>query len=209
MEHKEQYKPDSKLLCLLIEQFFHSSMLVTALTCLLTVPFSGMIMRLWNYVSTFSNLSGERLRQIYSKLKQEQEEDGGVGSSHGNGSAWGAVDKDCDPGQFSSFHRHGERPPRGYKNMSAYQTAETVSKSHDAGKFEAWKRRRRADFSTHSSTPPLFQRPMSNGSRIPDPNSLGILGSGPADNRRFGNEKPARVRQSGYPPRQGFSSVIK
>ncbi|XWS28344.1 hypothetical protein CRYUN_Cryun25bG0060400 [Craigia yunnanensis] len=37
-----------------------------------------MTMRLWNYVSTFSNLSGERLHQIYSKLKQEQEEEGGV-----------------------------------------------------------------------------------------------------------------------------------
>ncbi|KAJ7012717.1 chromodomain-helicase-DNA-binding protein 1-like [Populus alba x Populus x berolinensis] len=42
-----------------------------------------MTMRLWKYVSTFSNLSGERLRQIYSKLKQEQEEDAGVGPSHG------------------------------------------------------------------------------------------------------------------------------
>ncbi|XVF23287.1 hypothetical protein REPUB_Repub13aG0023700 [Reevesia pubescens] len=28
-----------------------------------------MTMHLWNYVSTFSNLSGERLHQIYSKLK--------------------------------------------------------------------------------------------------------------------------------------------
>lgn len=169
-----------------------------------------MIMRLWNYISTFSNLSGEKLRQIHSKLKQEQDEDGGVGSSHINGSAWGPGDKDSDPGQFPSFHRHGERPPRGYKNMSAYQTAEPVSKSHDAGKFEAWKRRRRADnINTHSLTQPLPQRPMSNGSRLPDPNSLGILGSGPTDNRRFGNEKPSRMRQSGYPPRQGFSSVIK
>ena len=175
-----------------------------------TVSFTGMIMRLWNYISTFSNLSGEKLRQIHSKLKQEQDEDGGVGSSHINGSAWGPGDKDSDPGQFPSFHRHGERPPRGYKNMSAYQTAEPVSKSHDAGKFEAWKRRRRADnINTHSLTQPLPQRPMSNGSRLPDPNSLGILGSGPTDNRRFGNEKPSRMRQSGYPPRQGFSSVIK
>lgn len=171
-----------------------------------SVLFTGMIMRLWNYVSTFSNLSGERLRQIYSKLKQEQEEDGGVGgSSHVNGTGWGPVDKDSDLGQFPSFRR-GQRPPRGYKNMSTYQTAEPASRSQDAGKFEAWKRRRRA---ADNNTQPLLPRPMSNGSRLPDPNSLGILGSGPTDNRRFGNEKPSRMRQSGYPPRQGFSSVIK
>ena len=179
------------------------------------VLLTGMITRLWNYVSTFSNLSGERLRQIYSKLKQEQDEDGGVGgSSHvNNGSGWGGP---------------VERPPRGYKSMSAYQTAESVSRSQDAGKFEAWKRRRRAVDATTTATTittttatsttstnsqqPLIPRPMSNGTRLPDPNSLGILGSGPADNniRRFANEKPpSRMRQTGYPPRQGFSSVIK
>ncbi|KAF5751614.1 Chromatin remodeling complex subunit isoform 1 [Tripterygium wilfordii] len=37
-----------------------------------------MTTRLWKYVSTFSNLSGERLQQIYSKLKQEREEEVGV-----------------------------------------------------------------------------------------------------------------------------------
>lgn len=43
--------------------------------------------RLWNHVSTFSNLSGERLHQIYSKLKHEQGV--GMGSSQLNGSAHG------------------------------------------------------------------------------------------------------------------------
>ncbi|XP_076930320.1 protein CHROMATIN REMODELING 5-like [Bidens hawaiensis] len=43
-----------------------------------------MTTRLWNYVSTFSNLSGPKLHQIYSKLKQEREAVGSS-SSHING----------------------------------------------------------------------------------------------------------------------------
>uniref|UniRef100_K7L9V7 Chromodomain-helicase-DNA-binding protein 1-like C-terminal domain-containing protein n=1 Tax=Glycine max TaxID=3847 RepID=K7L9V7_SOYBN len=42
-----------------------------------------MTTRLWKYVSTFSHLSGERLCQIYSKLKVEQNV-AGVGPSHAN-----------------------------------------------------------------------------------------------------------------------------
>ncbi|KAA8544555.1 hypothetical protein F0562_022586 [Nyssa sinensis] len=123
--------------------------------------------RLWNYVSTFSNLSGERLQQIYSKLKQERGEEARVGPSHVNGSGSG-------PGPF-------ERP-RGYKNETSHQTSVLDHRGFDTGKFEAWKRRRRAEAETQSHIQPPYQRPMNNGIRIPEPNSMGILGSGPSDN---------------------------
>ncbi|XP_057954932.1 protein CHROMATIN REMODELING 5 [Malania oleifera] len=160
-----------------------------------------MTMRLWNYVSTFSNLSGDRLHQIYSKLKQEQEDEAGVGPSHLNGSEVGPTGRDGD------FPRYVER--RGYKNMNIYKQSEPVHKGHDTGKFEAWKRRRRAEVDIHSQVQPPPQGPSNNGSRLPDPNSLGILGSGPSDNRRFGNERPFRLRQTSFPMRQGFSSGVK
>ncbi|KAM7273611.1 hypothetical protein ACFE04_028275 [Oxalis oulophora] len=54
-----------------------------------------MTMRLWKYVSTFSNLSGEGLHQIYSKLKKELEEPG-VGPSH---------NKDFDQAKFEAWKR--------------------------------------------------------------------------------------------------------
>ncbi|KAL4324487.1 hypothetical protein GQ457_11G018950 [Hibiscus cannabinus] len=47
-----------------------------------------MTTRLWNY--------------IYSKLKQEQDEDGGVGPSRSNGSMHGHVDRDSDPNSITS-----------------------------------------------------------------------------------------------------------
>ncbi|XP_030959800.1 protein CHROMATIN REMODELING 5 isoform X2 [Quercus lobata] len=167
-----------------------------------------MTMRLWNYVSTFSNLSGERLHQIYSKLRQEQDEEGAVGPSHVNGSTHGPIGQDGDPNYFPPFHRQFERT-RGFKNMSNSQVSEPVVKGFDTGKFEAWKRRRRAETDNHIQVQPPALRPMSNGARVADPNSLGILGAGPSDNRHLGGEKPFRMRQTGFPPRQGFSSGIK
>ncbi|XP_011090163.1 protein CHROMATIN REMODELING 5 isoform X2 [Sesamum indicum] len=136
-----------------------------------------MTTRLWNYVSTFSNLSGERLQQIYSKLKQEQQV-AGVGPSHINGSA---------PG---------------------HQTAAFTHRDLDVGKFEAWKRRKRAEAdASHIQHP--HQRPSNNGTWLPDPNSSGILGPPPSDGRQFSNGRPYRMQPAGFPPRQGFSSGIK
>ncbi|KAL3529982.1 hypothetical protein ACH5RR_009304 [Cinchona calisaya] len=61
--------------------------------------------RLWNYVSTFSNLSGEKLHQIYSKLKQEQHMVG-VGPSHINGSVPGdQTDRGIDTEKFEAWKR--------------------------------------------------------------------------------------------------------
>ncbi|KAH9790087.1 protein chromatin remodeling 5 [Citrus sinensis] len=163
-----------------------------------------MTMRLWNYVSTFSNLSGEKLHQIYSKLKQERQEEAGIGPSHINGSASGSIDNDLN---FSTFNRHAERQ-KGYKNVSTYQMTEPIHKGIDPKKFEAWKRRRRAETDMYSQAQPMLQRPMNNGTRLPDPNSLGILGAAPTDNRRFVTERRYPMRQTGFPSRQGFPSGI-
>lgn len=137
------------------------------------LSFAGMTTRLWNYVSTFSNLSGERLQQIYTKLKQEQQI-GGVGPSHINGSASGP-------------------------------TAAFMHRDLDVEKFEAWKRRKRAEAdSSHIHHP--HQRPPNNGTWLPDPSSSGILGPPPSDgSRQLSNGRPYRMQQS----RQGFSSGIK
>lgn len=164
-------------------------------------------MRLWNYVSTFSNLSGEKLRQIYSKLKQEQEEDASAGPSHANGAAYGSLDKDSNPNNFPPLSRNFERQI-GYKNESAYAMSEPIKRGHDSGKFVAWKRRRRAEADIQPQFQPPLQRPISNGTRLSDPNSLGILGAGPADNRPF-IERPLRARQTGFTPKQNFTSGIK
>ncbi|XP_057515682.1 protein CHROMATIN REMODELING 5 isoform X1 [Amaranthus tricolor] len=145
-----------------------------------------MMMRLWKYVSTFSNLTGERLCQIYSKLKQEQEEEAGVGPSHING--------------HSSFQRQSARL-KGIKDNTRY-TAEPVLKVHDPMKSEAWKRRR-AETDAFLEAQAPFQGPMSNGPRLPAPNSLGILGAAPVDSRQYTN------KMRGFQQRQGFSSGIR
>ncbi|OMO51280.1 SNF2-related protein [Corchorus capsularis] len=163
-----------------------------------------MTMRLWNYVSSFSNLSGERLHQIYSKLKEEREEEGGVGPSHVNGSVSGHLDRDGGTNHFSK--------QRGYKNAMAHQTAQPIHKGFDPEKFEAWKQRRRAEADNiYPQLQPPSQRPMNmnNGNRVIDPNSMGILGAGPSDKRLVNNERPHRTRPAGFPQRQGFPSGIK
>ncbi|CAN6695040.1 unnamed protein product [Malus baccata var. baccata] len=146
-----------------------------------------MSMRLWNYVSTFSNLSGERLHQIYSKLKQHQDVE--AGPSHMNGSASGPFGRDNDPSPFS-FHSDRQRGP-------------------DTAKFEAWKRRRRGEADSNIQVQAQSQRNVNNGTRLTDPSSLGILGAGPSENKRAVNERPYRTRQTGLPTKQGFTSGIK
>ncbi|CAK8538681.1 unnamed protein product [Lathyrus sativus] len=149
-----------------------------------------MTVRLWKYVSTFSHLSGERLHQIYSKLKQEQNDEPGVGHSV-------SFSRNGNP-----FHRHMERQ-RGLKNTANYQMSEP---DNNTGKSEAWKRRRRSESDDHfqGQPPPPSQRTTSNGIRITDPKSLGILGAGPSD-KRFVSGKPLKTQSGGVPSSQGFS----
>ncbi|KAG5138276.1 hypothetical protein JHK82_023007 [Glycine max] len=114
-----------------------------------------MTTRLWKYVSTFSHLSGERLCQIYSKLKVEQNV-AGVGPSHANG---------CPITDMS----------------------------------QSWKRRVESNVHFQGQLPP--QRTIGKDIPIMDPNSVGILGAGPSDQRSV-SEKHFRT----LPSRQGFSS---
>ncbi|KAE8710591.1 Protein CHROMATIN REMODELING 5 [Hibiscus syriacus] len=166
-----------------------------------------MTMRLWNYVSTFSNLSGERLHQIYSKLKQD--EVGGVGPSHINGSMHSHIDRDGDPNYFPPFSRTVDKQQRYKKNAMAQQASQPIHKGIDAAKFEAWKRWRAETGSHHQIQQGPTQRPPNSGTRVVDPNSLGILGAGPSDKLLVNTERPFQRRQTGFPQRQGFPSGIK
>ncbi|KAL5565845.1 hypothetical protein UlMin_029009 [Ulmus minor] len=147
-----------------------------------------MTMRLWNYVSTFSNLTGERLHQIYAKLKEGEEE---AGPSHANGTSG-------DLNHFTSSRQ------RGLRNVPNFQGSELFQKGVDPVKFEAWKRRRGETVNHIQGQDQPPQRPLSNGNRVSDPNSMGILGAAPFESRR-----PYRIRQTGLPPKQGFSSGVK
>ncbi|XP_074310601.1 protein CHROMATIN REMODELING 5 [Silene latifolia] len=147
-----------------------------------------MMTRLWKHVSTFSNLTGDRLYQIYSKLKQEQEEEAGVGPSHLNGS--------------NELQRQSTRL-KGQKNNNSYQTAEPDFKIHDPAKFEAWKRRKRAETDAFLEAQGPFQRPVNSAPRLPPSKEMGILGAAPSDS------KPFKIRQGAPQPRQGFSSSIR
>ncbi|XP_021751483.1 protein CHROMATIN REMODELING 5-like [Chenopodium quinoa] len=153
-----------------------------------------MMMRLWKYVSTYSNLTGDRLCQIYSKLKQEQEDEAGLGPSHINGN--------------NAFQRQSARL-KGLQNNNSYQTGEPGLKLHDPAKFEAWKRKKRAETDAFLEAEDPFQKPSSNGQRLPASNSLGILGAAPADSRPYNNERPYKIRPGGFQQRQGFSSGIR
>ncbi|XP_071726363.1 protein CHROMATIN REMODELING 5 [Rutidosis leptorrhynchoides] len=138
-----------------------------------------MTTRLWNYVSNFSNLSGGKLQQIYTKLRQEREAAAGVGTSQING--------------------------RGFKNETYdhHQSSALLDKGLDTAKFEAWKRRRKteSDPNTHFQQ----QHQFNNGTaRIPD-SSLGILGAAPSHVKPFREGRPQRIRKPAFGPKQGFT----
>ncbi|KAL0923098.1 hypothetical protein M5K25_007143 [Dendrobium thyrsiflorum] len=164
---------------------------------------SKMYIRLWNYVSTFSNLSGERLHEIYSKLKNEQGE-GGFGHSYLNSSAAGTTDRSVGTSQPTSFNtdfRARSNKPHQFRS----QHSETFHKNHGTPKSEAaWKRRRRADMDNQVQNQQFHHQPaMNNGARLLEPNnSAGILGWGPPEMRRFSQEKPSRTHVGRYPPIQ-------
>ncbi|KAL8156510.1 hypothetical protein AgCh_001565 [Apium graveolens] len=135
--------------------------------------------RLWNYISTFSNLSGEGLHQIYSKLKQEQDV-AGVAGSHINGLS------------------------RNYRYESCNQNFGVYPRGNGLGKLDSWKRMQGDEADINSAVQPLHERTSSNATRMSDPKSSKFLGAGPSDNRHSGIEKPYRMRQTGQTPRQGF-----
>ncbi|CAI8596430.1 unnamed protein product [Vicia faba] len=149
-----------------------------------------MTTRLWEYASTFSHLSGERLRQIYSKLKLEQNA-AGVGPSLPNGSVSGPFSRN---GNTNHFPRHMERQ-RELQNETAYRVTKPTSETDMS---DAWKRRRRAENNGHGhfQGQPQPRRVTSNGIRPLDTNSMGILGAGPSD-KRLAGEKHSRLNLVG------------
>ncbi|WOL00553.1 protein CHROMATIN REMODELING 5 [Canna indica] len=156
---------------------------------------SRMTVRLWNYVSNFSNLTGERLQEIYSKLKEEQS-DSGVGPSYLNSYT------SANSNQFS-VNNDSHRRKRPYQFPS--QTSEAFQQNQTAGKSEAWKRRRRSEMDSELLMQSHCQVPMiSNGTRLSEQtNSAGILGKGPVDMRRYPNDRPTRAHPGRFPPGQG------
>jgi chromodomain-helicase-DNA-binding protein 1 len=159
---------------------------------------SRMTMRLWNYVATFSNMSGEQLHDLYLKLSQDLE--GGVGPSHGGNFASIPPSKGGNSNQLHPSRN--QRPTR-----SLQYTSESFHNSENSGSSEAWKRRRRADPDNQFDTQPLYQPPpmMTNGNRLQESSSsAGILGWGPVEMRRYGNERPKRgVHPSHFPAGHG------
>lgn len=160
---------------------------------------SRMTMRLWNYVSTFSNLTGERLHEIYSKLKEEQN-DAGVGPSYIN--SYGTLNSN----QFPTLNNDLQRRQRPYQHSS--QPSEAFHRNQSTGKSEAWKRRKRSEMDNqlliHSHCQPDM---MSNGVRLNEQtNSAGILGKGPVEMRRYPNDRPNRAHPGRFPPGQGHMS---
>ncbi|CAM8897900.1 unnamed protein product [Rhodiola kirilowii] len=91
------------------------------------------------------------------------------------------------------------------QHSSGFQISDQLSRGYDNGISEAWKRRRRAEDDTNTLVQATYQRPIGNGVRISDPNSLGILGAAPINNRRF-NDRPVRARQTGPSLKQSYPS---
>ncbi|CAN6200133.1 unnamed protein product [Urochloa humidicola] len=159
---------------------------------------SRMTMRLWNYVATFSNMSGEQLHDLYLKLSQDLE--GGVGPSHGGNFTSNPPSKGGNSNQLHPSRN--QRPTR-----SLQYTSESFHNNENSASSEAWKRRRRADPDNQFDTQPSYQPPpmMTNGNRLQESSSsAGILGWAPVEMRRYGNERPKRgAHPSHFPAGHG------
>ncbi|KAG0616525.1 hypothetical protein M758_5G122400 [Ceratodon purpureus] len=103
-----------------------------------------MATRLWNYVSTFSNLKGDKLAEIYKKLRQEPPTDHVRGAS-------------LDPNHSSAAGPSGRDEPSNFTgNKRQTQVGNTSAQVGDPsrGDAESWKRRQREDPSGGLNGPP-------------------------------------------------------
>jgi hypothetical protein len=103
------------------------------------VSCAGMATRLWNYVSTFSNLKGDKLAEIYKKLRQEPPSDHVRGVSQEGA---GPSGRD-EPSQLTVNKRRAQ---------VGNTTAQVGEPSR--GDAESWKRRQREDPSGGLNGPP-------------------------------------------------------
>lgn len=157
-----------------------------------------MTTRLWNYVSNFSNLTGERLHEIYSKLKEEPND--GVGPSYLN-SSYAVVNS-------NQFPLNNDQHRRKKSSQFQSQHSEAFHQNQTAGKSEAWKRRKRPEMDNQFLLQPqLHPSTVSNGIRLGEPmSSAGILGKGPSEMRRYPNDRSTRAHPGRFPPGQGHMS---
>lgn len=97
-----------------------------------------MTMRLWKYVSTFSNLTGEKLHEIYSKLKVEHA-DVGVGPSHRHNSVPGPTDRE---GRKEAWKRRrtdmNETQPIPYKQQGMPNNGSRLHESSNSAGILGW-----------------------------------------------------------------------
>lgn len=103
-----------------------------------------MATRLWNYVSTFSNLKGDKLAEIYKKLRQEPQPDQvrGVSQDPNHSGAAGPSGRD-EPSHFTVNKR---------QNQVGNTSAQVGEPSR--GDAESWKRRQTEDPSGSLNGPP-------------------------------------------------------
>lgn len=114
-----------------------------------------MATRLWNYVSTYSNLKGDKLAEIYKKLRQEpapsEREHAVRGSSQDpnhSGVAAGPSGRD-DHSHFNSNKRQFNQ----IGNINAAQVGEP-----SRGDAESWKRRQRDSMDPSAGSGPGHNR---------------------------------------------------
>lgn len=163
--------------------------------CIALVYGTGMATRLWNYVATFSNLPGDRLSEIYKKLRPEAQADyvGASSQDVNHGGAAGPSGRED--------HTHLTSSRKRTQNASSAHTAVPSQ-----GETEAWKRRQRDSNhlgGPHGGTLTAADRRKWDGrpgssegreNRAGDPRKvapgLGVNGSGWSHDRERGERVP-------------------
>lgn len=119
--------------------------------------YTGMATRLWNYVATFSNLSGNKLAEIYKKLNEDPEV---AVMSNGVPTAATSGDSYLD---LSSAPQH--YLPSNNEVSKATPTVRS-SLRNPRGDAEAWKRRRREGESSSHERYPVERLHMERGKDV-------------------------------------------
>lgn len=125
----------------------------------------------------------------------------GAGPSHSNISAALPTDRENDSNQFSNVGDFRNKPR---SHQLPNQSSDMLLRNQTTGKTGSWKRWRRSKTDAQALQPSYQHAAMVNGNRPQEPNnSAGILGWGPAELRRFGNERSTRAHPGRFAPGQG------